>query len=749
MNGRTFAFAVLALLLTVLLTVTGQAAEPAVSSGPQPATSAGPQIIGVQVGLAGRYRTGVWTPVEVTLRGGEQPSEGQVSVTVPDSDGAPNRLTTPEKQPVRLAAGETVTVPLYTRFGRTDSRMIVEFLPDPGPAVRRVFQAAATPGEGQFPRALPSTARLIGVLGANPTAVESALDLLRQQPGEQAAAVRFEQATSLPRQWYGYESLDALVLTTSQPELFADLKADGAEIIALDKWIRMGGRLVLAVGSQAERVLAAGAPLARFSPGTLRRTELLPSTAALESFVNSSVPVPEGPKLRVPLLQDLQGIVELRGENLPLVIRRPWGLGQVIFVAVDLDAAPLTDWPNRGLLVSRLLDLPVAAPGVRDEPAAVMHYGFTDISGQLRSALDQYAGVWPVPFSLVAGLVILYVALIGPVDYFLLRKLSPKMELTWLSFPLLVLAFGVAAYLLAHRLKGDEVRANQISLIDIDAESHWLRGTSWANVFSPRMEQYDLSCRTLPLGQQTPRGEELLFGWHGLPGGALGGMDGGTANPTSLEQPYQTAATLNALRGVPIPVWASKSFAARWSATMPLCPEADFRDRDQTLGGRVINTLDFPLRDCLLVYGRWVYELGTLEPGQVTQLGSVTSRRELKTLLTGQHLVFGEMSGKSQQETVPYDRASVDLGYVLRMMMFFEAGGGRRYTGLVNRYQSFVDLSSLLKTNRAILVGTAPASPAKAPQHGALLLREGKPVAADQDQQITVYRFVYPVTQGP
>lgn len=740
MNGRTVAL----LLAIMLLAVPVGAAEP----DGWPVV----QIAGVEVGLAGQYRTGVWTQVRITLQSGEQAVEGQLALTVPDSDGAPNCLATSDKQPVRVPAGATVTVPLYARFGRLESELGVEFLPQNAPAVRRVFQASASPGEGQFPAALPSTARLVGYFGENATGLERALELVRQQPGEQPAVARLSQVASLPRQWYGYEALESLVLSTSNPQLFADLKPEGPEIIALDKWLRMGGRLVLSVGSQAERILAPGAPLARFSPGSLQRMVPQWNPAALESFVNSSVQVLGGRggrvELAAPQLQDLRGTVELRDGNLPLVIRRPWGLGQVIFVAVDLDVPPLAAWPNRGLLYGRLLDLPVTSRSQDNEHAAVMHYGFRDISGQLRSALDQYPGVWPVSFSWVAGLIVLYLLLIGPVDYFLLRKLSPRMELTWLTFPLIVVALGVAAYLLAYRFKGNEARANQVAVIDVDTESRWVRGTCWANVFSPQMARYDLSCRAIPLGTENSPANELLFSWLGLPGNALGGMDAGTV--TALRQPYTTTPALDALQGVPIPIWASKSFTARWNSTSSGAPTAEFRQQDQALSGRIINDLDFPLHDCLLVYGRWVYELGTLQPKQMESLSAATRRRELKTFLTGQHLVFLDEAGnRPQQELIPYDRASLDPAYILRMMMFFEAGGGRGYTGLMNRYQHFVDLSPLLKAERAILVGTAPREEADAARYGSQLLREGEPIRGANDLSLTVYRFVYPVTTEP
>jgi hypothetical protein len=75
------------------------------------------------------------------------------------------------------------------------------------------------------------------------------------------------------------------------------------------------------------------------------------------------------------------------------------------------------------------------------------------------------------------------------------------------------------------------------------------------------------------------------------------------------------------------------------------------------------------------------------------------------------------------------------------MMMFYDAAGGRRYTGLWNDYQNFVDLSTLLKADRAILVAQSPAKK----QDGATLLRDDQPLGGAQNKHITIYRFVFPV----
>ena len=62
-------------------------------------------------------------------------------------------------------------------------------------------------------------------------------------------------------------------------------------------------------------------------------------------------------------------------------------------------------------------------------------YGYTDLSGQLRSSLDKFTGVKVIPFALVAMMIVGYILLIGPGDYFLLKKVFRRMEWTWFTFP--------------------------------------------------------------------------------------------------------------------------------------------------------------------------------------------------------------------------------------------------------------------------------------------------------------------------
>lgn len=705
-----------------------------------------PEVVGIRVGIGGKYKAGLWTPVEVRLRGGSQAWLGQLAAVVPDGDGAPCRFACPADGPLRVGPGQSTSAMLYVKFGRTEPTLTIELRESESVVVERVFAAGATDGESIFARALASTDGLIVGVGPQALAVEETFAGLRQLAGGRTVAAGVADATELPSHWCGYEGADIVVLATGDPKSYAGLKSEGPQVLALEQWVRMGGTVLLCAGRNAEVLLAPDAPLARFAPGRLVRTLPLRQSSAIEAYCSSSVPLPRervGGRLdlRVPQFAEVEGTVEAREGNLPLVVRRTLGFGTVVFAALDPEMPPLRDWADRRLLLDRLLDVDLAPPEDARASGVALHYGFDDVAGQLRSALDQFSHVPFIPFWIVVALVVGYLVLIGPVDYFFLHRVAGRMTLTWITFPLIVTAFCMGAYVLAHRLKGDRVRLNQVDLVDVDLVSGQMRGTSWATMFSPRAERCDVRFAPRDLSGAEAVGAEVVASWLGLPGEAFGGMNPKTAPPAVWKDPYDCSRRLDALDGVPMQIWSTKSFNARWTAKTSAKPEARIVEQDRVPVGTITNTLDVPLSECLLCYKRWAYRLGDLGPGESAQVGASSERRDLTTLLTGRRFLFEE----GVEQATPYDRGSVDVAYIVRAMMFFEAAGGSRYTGLVHRHHGFVDVSDLLRTDHAVLVAVGPAGDPESPYHGSRLVRDGTPLVSREDRHTTIYRFVLPV----
>lgn len=712
-----------ALSLLVVAAALTSCTSAALAQRPRP-----PQIEPPRIGFAGRAKLNVWTPVEITVRGGDQKLAAQVELAAPDGDGVSFRVPAGEGRPIQILPNQTTSTIGYVKIGRFDSDLVVRLTAEGRELARADFPLA---GSDDF-FGLESHQELILTVGS-PVGVEL-LPAAAETIGR-GEVVNLPSAALLPTQWYGLEGVDWLILTTSRPDAYAALVGNTARQAALRQWVHQGGKLVLCVGKQAPTVCRPDEPLAAFVPGKFRELATLTSGGPLETYAEAGGRLDaEGEgrlQLQVPVLDDVRGVVEAAAPGLPLVVRSPFGFGEVVFVGLDLDQPPLNTWAARRNFTNRLLDRPRAESATAENQGAVYTLGYQDLAGQLRAGLDQFVGVQPVSFGLVALLIIIYIALIGPGDYFLVKRILRRMELTWVTFPLWVLSFSLLAYGLAYWLKGDKLRVNRAEVVDVDVASGQARGAYWANVFSPRIDAFNVSLQPELPSTGPVDGAQVVLSWLGLPGRALAGRGGAGW----FGSDYRAAPALDALAGLPIAVWSTKGVEARWSAAVTPRVSGELSSRglagDVELSGSLTNGLDEPLEDCVLLHGRWAYPLGQIGAGERISL----ERRDPQTLETYFKRIRSEAGGVVMSR---YDRSAADVGQTLEMMMFHRAVGGHAYTGLANAYGGQLDFSRQLQLGRAVLLCKAAAG-------GSQLLRDGQPLVGGGDQTWTYYRFLLPV----
>lgn len=698
-----------------------------------------PAITGVRVGFAGHYRVGFWTPVEVTLRGGERSQTVHLAFTVPDGDGISTRV---ETGPIEIPANADTRATACIRFGNVASNLEIEVYDSEAtlPIASRTFTAGSATADVEFHEAFPSTQGLLLSIGSS-IGLEEVVGRSRDNP-ERINLVNLADATQLPDVWIGYEGVDKLIIGPS-PARLEEALADRVRLDALDRWLTQGGQLILVLADDSEQYLAGDKPLARYLPGRFNGRATLSRTTSLEMFGGTYGGAPlhwaRGKRrvLDATRLADVKGHVDLAEGDFPLLVRGPYAFGSVTFLAVDLSQSPLVDWPGRALAVKRLLGQRTKGDSKEDLDMSVStgaHLGLVDLSAQLRGTLEQFSSVRLAPFWAIAGLATIYIVLVGPVDFLLLKTLLRRMEWTWITFPLLVLIFCGAAGWMAYRLKGDRLLVNQIDLVDVDLASQQVRGTTWFNVFSPATSTYDLSLDQRVGTSGNPQSRETILSWQGLPGNVLGGMEG-LSTPATVGRAYDYAPDRSALGNVPIPVWSTKNFIGRWRTEAGSVFEADLKSgRDEVVHGKLVNRLDTSLKDCLLVAGRWAWQIAELKPNEPVRI-EAGEQRDLVALLKDFKLV--EESDRKQlvQVATPYNQASFDVRSILQQMMFYDAANGRSYTGLLNRYQSYLDSSSHIDFGQAILFGQAD-------QPAAAIYRDGLPLEGADDQHSTYYRFI-------
>src|SRR5207245_4443414 len=120
------------------------------------------------------------------------------------------------------------------------------------------------------------------------------------------------------------------------------------------------------------------------------------------------------------------------------------------------------------LLQKMLTDL---APRVGNQADPNDQRGANDLSTDLQRTLDNF-DVRVIPFGYVALFIILYIVVVGPLDFLVLKYVFKRLEWTWFTFPTVVLAVSVAAYFTAYAIKGNDLKINKVDIIDIDQRTN-------------------------------------------------------------------------------------------------------------------------------------------------------------------------------------------------------------------------------------------------------------------------------------
>jgi hypothetical protein len=673
----------------------------------------------IRVGFGDKFKVGTWTPVWVQARvPGAEGFVGTMEVVTDDESGTPTAFSVV----ARIVAGESTRLTAYTRPGSVSGELAVRFVDSAG-VVKASFTfdslrpnnplgviysddiAVLGLGKAQGIELLPGLPGLNGgrnlLNGQNTTSAASVVEVLK---------LTGLDANLLPGKAIGYDALDAIVVDTNDKELMTALNASRGETIK--EWVGQGGHLVVAVGSnwQAVKDSAIGSILPATPSGMTTITDL----RTIEAFSLATNPlVPETGSGKGQLNIAKLDIAEHRDakvlcatSNTSIVVRGAYGFGRVTVVALDVDSAPFANWADRGLFWVKALDLhptSASASGNKNRARLTQH-GVSDLSTKLREALEQFEGVKLVPFGWVAFFIFLYILLIGPGDYFFLRKVLKRMELTWITFPTIVILVSGAAYWAAYRIKGTELRVNQIDMVDVDIPSKMVRGSSFVALFSPQNRDYDFAVVPKPLHPDSkPGAVETRASWFGAPEVGPRGMNGGGRGISfgSGGYRYEPIGVPSRLTGVRVPIWSTKAFTARWFAHADGEPivESDLAPSGiDRLDGTITNRLDVPLKDAVLAFNSQVYyNLGTIAPGATVRV-ELTQDRKLSGHLR-------DLQGAYYDPAAPWRStgASVDR-YKLAQAILFHDSDTSGVNILPSRPLHGLDLTGQLLLDRPILV---------------------------------------------
>ena len=673
----------------------------------------------VEIGFAGKIVLGRWVPIQVhTLS--TLDDDQVVTVEVLDGDAVPVRYT------LQPATNGSAAREGLVRFGRATGITVRIGSGDEVVSERR-FSIEEVQADHSF---LPGTTRLLLMLGPKNDQQVEAIALKREQVDE---FVVVQDPNQLPTKSSGLESVRSIVVLPIDSQFIEKLDADRAN--ALVNWCSLGGHILLTGGAENSRYFGPTSLLKQLTPGTLGAVQETRDTGTIELLTKSNDPLvsPATASLKINTIQaDDPSSVLFNTGDLPLLIRKPFGFGSITYCSVDFTSKPLSQWSARNELFALALGVREAEEnvGIKTTSGRVSHIGYDDMSGQLRASLDQFRRVSFITFTSVALLVALFILLIGPGDYFFLRKFTKgKMQLTWLTFSLLALSFCGLAWYLNSRTKSNEVELNQVEIIDIDAKDGITRGFTWAHLYSPGTGNY--SVKLANENQLIGKIDERYLAWQGLPGSGLGSMQS-RSELGLYRKPYNND---DGIQNLPLQNASTKTLVGRWNGKTETAINSNLRQSPSSdaLLGSFTNPLDAKLYDCILLYGDWVYILEdrALEAGD--NLLVEDDLRE--TTVKGYFTRTGSLDGN--KESAAWNPSSTRPADILKMMCFFDAIGGETYTRLTNNFHPEVDLSHQLEMGNAILVGQVGNVTTPLSVNDKLFDR--------YDKQISLVRIVFPV----
>ena len=691
----------------------------------------------VAVGIENTIRLGKWVPITVTPKHSQKITQ----IELQTRDGADVPVTYQSKHD-SLAAGSSVQV--LARFGRKSNSFKLKVFTDDGATTDMLVPLTNT-------QILLSVQPLILTIERDCQITQAINDdpIAQASDDNRWVAKQVVDLAGLPDSWLAYDAVDTMFLLTNDTQLLAELSEK--QLNAIEAWVRHGGKLIISASPEHSLDwFAPGKLLARFAPSEIKDTGEFSNSSRLERFAQSRKQLLKSndPPIETVTIESSSQKVWVVDENrAPLIVQRAMGLGSIVFVAFDLKQPKVVAWPSYSELI-RVLSQGKDTRGdgsqsISSLGSGMMHLGFTDIVGQLFAPMEQFSKVQFVPFTAIAILIGLYILCIGPLDYFLLRKVFKRMELTWITFPLFSLLFCGLAVGISLWSRPHALQANQLEIIDIDATDSSCRGFVWTNFYSPTGDVLDLQMPTTNSLDLSI--EESMTSWHGQPGDGLGGMNGGSV-ATAIIPGYTQSIGLDQvssqLRSFPIPVSSSRAVFTDWKAKAPLQIRSNltFRKGIDEIVGSFKNPLDRELVNCRLYHGNWAYVLdGPLAAGDVVDIATETSSKRIQAILNRKQV---DEEDQNRSFATRWELSEMNVGRIAEMMMFYEIAGGSNYTGLSHGYQGRTDMSELLTSQRAILVGELKG------QGSRLEVTSANRQAGDPeyDQVTTFVRIVLPVT---
>ncbi|WKA57513.1 hypothetical protein QWY16_13515 [Planococcus shenhongbingii] len=536
-----------------------------------PLTSlAAPEMtIKADAGLQNKVKYDKGLPVQFTLSNGGSDFSGDLVLSYSETYSLGAGLSVP----VELAAGETKTIQVAVP-GLSDMMSMG------GPSIQTIFLYEGGWEDGKSinfkgsktlsPGFFSPSSLFIATLTNNSDRLLQ-LDQISPAGSESTQIFHLNQMNqfSLPTEALAWETVDYLLVDEFS---YGDLPEAVQQAVL--QWIQQGGHVV--VGS-TENISAAMGNLSEFLPLELGA----PSEAMIPSL-ETPVPVFEAT-----LKEGAVPLIEQKGEVLAASMQV--GSGTITQTSFSLGDEPVTSQKAYVDLASRFFP-PVSGPNMMNQGESIKEMMTYEV-GQVNELFESFA----VSKTLIMGIVLIYIILIIPVLYMILKK-KDKREYAWIIIPAAALVTSIGLFAIGAKDRIANPQIQQTGFFEVDQDGG-LNGYYMNTLLSNRGGDYRFAA---PSSTTMTYLLDTQFSENPLQQSAILEQQATGSNLTMRDMRY----------------WSVGSVLGESYIENTGNFAVDLAVEDQTISGTIQNNFPFAIEDVSIWTGTRLMAMGDLSPGE-------------------------------------------------------------------------------------------------------------------------------------
>lgn len=587
------------------------------------AQAAAPLEVKATAGISGKAKYQSVVPLQVTVKNNGADFSGDMAINSSNSYEAASALVVP----IDIAAGEEKTFTFYldglADNGYSDADLFA-FYEGNIEKGKKIAYKGTKRLQSNF---LDPTSTFVYTLTEKSDRLSALLRLSSFVPQNNVEIFNINQLKdyTFPEDEQGLAMANVIVV---DEVAIADLAQKQQE--ALLKWVQDGGTLFLGASDQIDAtagVFKDYLPMSLSQEMTSISAETLTKLSGGGIFTQPiSIHTATNHKESLPVLTE---------NNVVLASKKKIGSGEIIQTAFSLGDQPLASMDGYAALLAKIIDIQsISQQGMMSQGQSPLD----QISYELRNINELFPS-FEVSVSYMLIVIILYIIIIGPVLYFVLKKID-KREHAWWIIPVFSIVLSIGLFIVGAKDRVVQPQVQQSAFYKVNEDSS-LNGYYVESILTNRSGDFIVNTDKNTTAVAMRNYNNFT--------GTVGDLHESSYIKENANGSTLTLRDLN--------YWSVQSFGGKTSAQNIGKMDVDITLKNEKLTGTIKNNFPFELKDVTLISGVKEVKLGDIKAN-----GTLQVDKEMKTTVLQKPSVFN-----SYNYSYPSQKDEVDPMRVERM----------------------------------------------------------------------------------